>query len=210
MGSRTGFVEVPFATALELTAGWHAELGREQSVQALPPGLLDQLIRLAPLQSPWRRELLVEAGGWTAYFNNDVRGGDPTEWVEHLARVARRRGAVATHIPEDQYPFPLTRLDLVGATTRSVMAGVYDQGRWQFEAHGEVQPFEETSTYEARLIHHRFTRSMLVRYLLALGIDADRASFYGRGVLIEQTGAARELDLVTARSRYAYDRRASP
>src|SRR5581483_12265601 len=100
LGSRLGFVELAFLEAVERTLAWRAGEGRSGRVQRLDaPGLLAQLARLAPLQTPWRRELLVETDGpWTAYFNNDSRGGDPVAWVERMTRETRRRGVVATHI----------------------------------------------------------------------------------------------------------------
>lgn len=209
LGSRAGFAQLAFDDAVARTLDWRAQGGRAGRVLRLEAsGLLTHLVRLAPLQAPWRRELLVETHGpWTAYFNNDSRGGDPGPWVERVAREARCRGVVATHIPEDQYPFAITSFELHGPRRRSVLAGVH-HGRWGFEAQGEAQPFEETATYSARLERNRFTRAMLLRYLAALGIDADRPSFYARGVLIASGIRDRSaLDLVTARSRYAYDRR---
>jgi len=46
------------------------------------------------------------------------------------------------------------------------------EGRWVFNASGEVQPFETVGANERRRIRDRFTSSMLDSYLNALGIDA--------------------------------------
>lgn len=211
LGSRIGFLERPFEVTLEATLAWHAELGRDETRTDLPDsGLLEQLLHLAPLQAPTRRRLLVETtGGWTAYFDNDMRGGDPAPWVTQLGQGLGCRGVVAAHIPEDQYPYATTEFHLVGDPSRSVMAGLFEDA-WHFEASGMPQPFEDALTYDARLVRNRFTRSMLIRYLQALGIDVERQAFYGRAVLLESTDptVAAELDVFTARSRYAYSRRA--
>jgi hypothetical protein len=210
LGSRVGFVEWPFEEVVAATLAWRAELGRRDTRTDLrAAGLLAHLLRLAPLQAPPCRQLLVStSGAWTASFDDDMRGGDPTAWAGTLVARLGCRAVVATHIPEDQYPYPATEFHLLGADDRVVTAGLFED-EWHFEAAGPVQPFEEPATYDARVVRNRFTRARLVRYLLALGIDVDEAAFYGRAVLLESAPAAKatELDLATARSRYAYSRR---
>lgn len=64
--------------------------------------------------------------------------------------------------------------------------GLFDSGRWSFEARGQEQPFEDPEAYGSKAVRERFTRPMLLRYLSALGIDADTASDYGAALLIQQ------------------------
>ena len=68
---------------------------------------------------------------------------------------------------------------------RTIDCGVFDSGRWTFEARGTEQPFEELEAYDSQRVRDRFTRSMLLRYLSALGIDADEMSAYGPASLVQ-------------------------
>ena len=48
---------------------------------------------------------------------------------------------------------------------RWLSAGIFDDGRWEVEALGEPQPFEEAE--------RPLDRELLLRYLTELGIEAD-------------------------------------
>lgn len=152
--------------------------------------ILQRLRRLDPLQSPSMRELVVEHGdGWTANLQNDHLGGDSLSWMHNACKALGCRGVVATHIPIGHYPYPATQLEFRergagGVTERAISAGIFDEGRWRFDVHGEVQPFEDPSRYGRRRIHERFDRDLLLRYLRALGIDADDEDAYGDAVLV--------------------------
>jgi hypothetical protein len=74
---------------------------------------------------------------------------------------------------------------------RAIYAGVYDEGTWQFDAFGRVQPWEEPERYEERRLRDRFDRELLLRYLAALGIDADDPASYGESALIQTRAAFR-------------------
>jgi hypothetical protein len=152
-----------------------------------PRPILEQLGLLDPLQTPPKKQLLVAThGGWTAHLHNTHLGGDSTAWTHHLGGVLRCRAVLATHIPVGQYPYPATQLEVRGdGHTRSVSAGVFDEGRWQFEAFGPEQGWEEPDRYRARRIRDRFDRELLLRYLELLGIEPDDPAFYGEGILVE-------------------------
>ena len=160
------------------------ELGREP--------ILEQLARLDPLQTPSMRELVVAHGeSWTANFTNDHLGGDSDSWVSNRVDALECRGVIATHIPAGHYPYPATQFELFGpggdalGYLRTISAGIYDEGTWRFDAHGEVQPFEDVARYDERRISDRLSRDLLLRYLAALGIEADNPDAYGQGILIE-------------------------
>jgi len=175
--------------------------------------VVDQLRLLVPLQAPPKRELIVgTSGGWTAHFDNSMLGGDPVSWVGHLSRQLDCQGVIATHIPRSQYVYPSTQFELLGPTgekplqyVRTISAGIYDEGHWRFDTWGAEQPFEESQMYSRRLVRDRFTRQMLLRYLSALGIEADDPAFYGDGVLIENRARwrTRTLSIPDARREYA-------
>jgi len=168
---------------------------------------------LQPLQTPPQRELVVStSGGWTAHFDNSLLGGDSVSWVGHLSRLFDCRGVIATHIPRGQYSLPATQFELLGPNgekplryVRTVSAGIFDEGHWRFEAYGDEQPFEEVEAYSRRLVRERLTRAMLLRYLSALGVEADEPAFYGDGVLVERRVRfrSRTMTLDEARRDYA-------
>ena len=188
IGWQLGFLEAQFAEVWAAHEAWRTDI--EIRVEVVPlrgVALLDQLARLAPLETPPKRELVVAAGGgWTAHTTNDHLGGDSMSWVGHLSHVLGCRGVIATHIPRGQYRYPATQLQLFvqGGEVRTIACGIYDEGRWLFETYGPVQPFEEPERYQRRLKRERFDREMLLRYLAALGIRADEPDFYGDGVLV--------------------------
>jgi hypothetical protein len=139
-----------------------------------------------------RRLLVGTTGRWTAIFDNSRGGGDAWPPTSHLSRDDVR-GVIATHIPREQSSLPATQFHLLGPEgepplryVRTIDAGVFDSGRWQFETRGTVQPFEDVDAYEARRIRDRFNRPMLLEYLAALGIVADEPGFYREAVLVQE------------------------
>ena len=118
---------------------------------------------------------------------------------------------LATHVPREQYRFPATQFELLGPEgeqplhyVRTVSAGIFDSGRWSFEAHGAVQPFEQIARYGARRVRDRLTREMLVQYLQTLGIHADDPDFYGTCHLFQEnaTYERRTMSVEQVRTEY--------
>jgi hypothetical protein len=145
---------------------------------------------------PYRKRLFVEVGdGWTAVFDNSRGGGDPDPVVGGSAMRLGVVAVLAGHSDPSQTPLPATQFHLMGPSgkpplmyVRTIDVGKFDSGRWTFLVSGTPQPFEQLARYEARLIRERFTRSMLLDYLRALGIRPDDPSEYGAGVFeIEET-----------------------
>lgn len=191
LGQTVGLVELELAGAVEAyrawTRGWLPP--RPSFEQVRGALLIDQLPRLLPFEMPYTRRLLVAHGRrWTAIFDNSRGGGDPYPAVAELSRLAGTRGVVAGHTLQEQYAYPATQLHLFGSQgdyVRTIDCGVFDSGRWSFEVHGTEQSFEEPDAYNSRRVRDRFTRPMLLRYLSALGIEADRTSSYGLAVLVQ-------------------------
>jgi hypothetical protein len=192
VGWRVGFLERPFEEVAAAQLGWLDELAnwilrfRVERLGSEP--ILDQLVRLDPLQTPPKHQLLVANGAsWTAHFTNDHLGGDSVSWVGHLSRVLGCHGVLATHVPVGHYSYPATQFELLAPEgepplhyVRTVSAGVFDEGRWEFEALGEPQPFEEAG--------RRLDRDLLLHYLSVLGIEADDPAAYGEGMLVRTRG----------------------
>ena len=213
IGWHVGFLNRPYSEVVDATRAWGRVehwVDSELPAMALP----ERLQRLAPLQMPPKRELVLPAGErWTARLDNGLDGGDSVSWVGQISSVLGCQGVLATHIPIGQYAFPCTMFELVGPDgppplhyIRSITAGIFDNGRWHFDLHGKQLPFEEPDAYSARRKRDRFIRPMLVRYLAALGIMVDDPEIYGRAsTLIESRGdyESRAMTITQARAEYA-------
>jgi hypothetical protein len=195
LGCGVGFVERPLRDVLKANESWARGLGRRWAPRSLGNRpLYDQLLALAPLQMPSRRQIIVgTTGRWTMHANNSRIGGDSGGWVGAMSKRLGCRGVSAHHIPVDQYPYPSTQLELFGPDgkpplgyVRTISAGIYDEGHWKFLVSGEGQPFEEVQRYGERRIGDRFNREVLIRYLGALGIRADDSGFFTTATLLEE------------------------
>jgi hypothetical protein len=204
LGWTIGFLARPLAVTQEATLRWHAAFAVKRDMlelRGLP--IVDALARLTPLQTPPGRELLVDVrGGWTAHFHNNHLGGDSASWTYHLSGVLGCEGVIASHIPVEQYPCPGTTFEVCGPDARSVRLG-RDGGRWTFAARGRPRPYEEVEAYGRKPVCERFTRAMLVRYLAALGIDADDETAFGDALLMDcGPGQPRTSTLAETRAEY--------
>ncbi len=151
--SSIGFLEPPLSEAANGLARWRRSLGRTVRVERPTEDFPEVLHHLEPLTGGTpRRELLVSAGRWTAYFDNFINGSDPEGPVGFLTReigcqlvvirngphLADRQAAGRLHSSSVQFllfgPLPTEFINYV----RSV-AVVYDE-RWQFVAAGTEQP----------------------------------------------------------------------
>ena len=191
--SSIGFLELPLEEAAAGVEHWTKSLGKSGRVQHPSEGFPEVLHRLEPLTGGARpRQLLVNAGQWTAYFDNSLRGTDASPVVGHLAEELGCRGVTIRTSPctvglpgirDGRYGS--VQFELFGPSqtdylnyVRSV-AVAFDGHRWQFVLAGTEQPFEETDFYRARRVRDRFTSEMLERYCKALGIEVFDPSFYG-------------------------------
>jgi hypothetical protein len=213
IGWAVGFLERPYLEVVDATKGWN-RVERFAATELPPLPLSERLLRLAPLQQPPKRELLLPAGErWTAHIANSILGGDSVSWVGALSGELGCQGVIATHVPIGQYTHPCTQFELLGPNgppslryIRTITAGVFDSGRWTFEVSGDQLPFEEPDAYQQRRKRDRFTRPMLIRYLAALGIHADDPQIYARaGILFESLSdyVPRTMTLSEARTAYA-------
>ncbi|HVF03284.1 MAG TPA: hypothetical protein VNA20_00450 [Frankiaceae bacterium] len=191
LGRGVQYVEAPFDATLAELLRWRRGLGKTVRVSK-PRAFEEALVALTPFEAPWTRELLAPCGDrWTAYLNNFVNGGDITASAIVVAMRLGVRHVVADHSPKDR-GMAATQLWLSGPEGEPplmyirTVASVCEDGRWAWDARGEVQPFERTERYEARLVRERFDRPLLVEYLAALGIPADDDDAYGPGVVVTE------------------------
>ena len=194
IGWRVGFLRAPFDRVLRVTLEWWRSLlpGVDETDLAVP--FPDALLSLAPIQTPWTREVIgrTSSDEWTAHFTNNHLGGDSASWCGHLSGVVGCDAVDASHIPVGQYPFPATSFTKTTPHAspalrqhRHVRAGKYDSGRWEFFETGEPLPFEERERYGAKRIRDRFDQEMLLRYHGALRIHADDPAFWVGGSLLQ-------------------------
>ena len=191
--SSIGFLELPLEEVAFGLEEWRRSLYAKVTRNRLDEGFPRVLHRLEPLTGgAVPRELLVSAGGWTAYFDCSVRGTDADPVIRRLARTLGCGGVTIRATPSTA-GLPGIRDGRYGSVqfqmfgpietewlnhVRSV-AVAFDGNRWQFVQAGTEQPFEETDTYKVRRVRDRFTSEMLERYCKAIGIEVFDPSFYG-------------------------------
>ncbi len=172
----------------------------------------DSVRALDPLEAPWTTELLIDCGKWTCYLNNGIDGGDPTAAAPYLTRTLSCQCVIGHHVPPFGPGHCSTRFSLLGPSGAPplgylrVISAHRHQGGWRWQSSGTVLPFEHADRYVARRIKCRFDRSLLVEYLVALGIRVDDADFYGEGVALRQlvTGGRRQETVAQVRERFGW------
>jgi hypothetical protein len=216
LGWRIGFLRAPYPRVREVTLKWKQELseGTSHSLEVQDLGgqsLLESLRTLDPLQTPPKRELLVSTrSGWTAHFMNNHLGGDSQSWTGHLSRILGCQSILASHIPRDQYSHPSTQFTVGGDSPRTIGCGKYDSGRWEFFTSGDPLDFEETARYSVLPIRDRFDRPMLIRYLVANGIEPDDPGFWGEATRIQKVAPWESRESTVADHRRKYGMKEAP
>jgi len=192
IGWSVQFVDVPARDLLDELVRWRTGLGHRTEVSS-PRPYPDVLEDLTPFESPWTRELVLPCGDrWSAYLNNGRNGGDPTASAHAVAARLDARRVMGMHAPRHGPGHQSTQLWVHGPGgegpsqhVRTLTADAAD-GRWSWYALGEPFDFEDTDRYTARRVRDRFDRSLLLRYLAALGIPADDDASYGPGVIVQE------------------------
>ncbi|GAA4301480.1 hypothetical protein [Klenkia terrae] len=188
-GCTVQFVAAPRDVVLEDLLRWRSGLGQRTRVVDGPEGELDEVL---PGRSPWRRELLVAGGRWTAYLNDGLRGGDPTASAVVVARRLGVPHVVAQHLPSYGPGHAATQLWVSGPDgapplmLQRTLSATATDGRWAWHASGAPLPFEDLDRYRARRIQDRFDRPLLLRYLADLGITPPAGVSPADAVLVEQ------------------------
>jgi hypothetical protein len=210
LGWSLGFLEAPSELVLPRLRAWRDDLGMPQKVRRAGTSWPGCLHALEPLTTPWTREILAAHGdAWTVYLNNGIDGGDPFPVTGHLADLLGVRWVIATHQPMTSAGHASTQLWLSGphgdAPLRYIrtIAAYAEDRRWSWETSGPVQIFERPAAYRAGRIRDRFSRSLLVDYLAALGISVDDDHQYRGAVTVERRRAwhPRRLTFRTGRKR---------
>src|SRR5581483_11791669 len=187
-----GFFEAKLRDISKALLNWRQEHSNEQEIRYLELDLSKGLSLLEPLTSLRRRELLVSTrSNWTAYFDNSLRGGDPTGTLSHLSLILKCRSLAIDCYPDipdkgdgQRGCWGAVQFQLFSPEKKEFLnyertvSVVNDGGKWEFNASGTVQPFENKEAYKSKRIKDRFTPEMLERYCSALGIEAFSKEFY--------------------------------
>jgi hypothetical protein len=206
MTSEIGFIEVESGTVARAFIDWQSAIfaPRGVSIESKELGVstleaaLKCLLPLASIQ-PTRSVFVPTTGGWTAYFENGVKGTDAMPAMSYLAKILKVRSLRAVAIPDaaaNGGRYGATIIEVYGPEAREFLnyvrsvACANDGGKWVFTTAGTPLPFEEPSLYKARRTQDRFTADMLNRYLSAIGISAFDEEFYrcSSATLIEKVG----------------------
>jgi hypothetical protein len=193
--SQIGYVEVGLEPAVELYAAWLRGLGRPFEVRDLTEdGLPFAFHRLEPLTIPGAdRQLLVEIGGWTAYFDNGLHGTDPVSPIGYLTRVARAQGLMICAIAEAGRRLGAFKWELLAPyptaflNYRRTVSLVHDDTRWIFETYGDPLPFEDVERYAAPRKRDRFDSSLIEAYSHELGLRVFDPNAYGPRIALIET-----------------------
>lgn len=196
--SCVGFLRSPLADVAEALVSWRREIFGTAKAFSLAGGLDKNVAALEPLtDGGWTKELLVATKNpeWVALFEGRVPHGNQDSSVGNLSCELSVEGLVVDSIPtvlpvrlgSRQFEMyspragnPLNSLRAVSLT--------HSGSRWEFEAFGEVQNFEDVSAYRRRRkrtdSHHRCW-SIIVRrwdWLRSMAVSiAGRACSCGIG-----------------------------
>ncbi|MBY5162884.1 hypothetical protein [Salsipaludibacter albus] len=196
--SSIGFVERPLDEATAALAQWRRDLYPKVEVSRRRgfPGVLHLLEPLTGGSRP--RELLIDVGEWTAYFDNGLRG---TDAVSAIGVLSRRLGCQGLAVRAGPYTADHDGSDLRGPVQFELFGPLpteflnyvrtisvaFDGTRWRFDATGTQQRFEQPEAYRASRIHDRFTSEMLERYCQALGVDVFNPEAYGPEAILTES-----------------------
>ncbi len=213
--SSIGFLQAPLDEVAKAVEEWRRSLYDHVSIDRLDGSMADMFRRLEPLTGGARpRELMVGAkSGWSAYFDNSLRGTDAVSAVGYLSTAMACQGLAITAVPHT-VGRPNVRAGRLGAVQFELfgplrtefanyvrtVSTTHDGSRWRFLATGTEQAFEDPSAYARRRIRDRFTSDMLEQYCRALDVDPFNQHFYGpdavfveSSVPMAQSGASMSL-----------------
>jgi hypothetical protein len=180
-----GLVRAPSADAAEAFAAWQRSIlstkgSSHVAVKQLPYGLRECFEGLLPLVTPvpTKHLFIPTTGPWTVFANNFHLGTDavaPMSMVSGLLRtdgmrvVAHRQKFDPSSRRISQYGATILEYYSHGKTQRSI-ACANDGGKWVFYAGGEPFGFENLEAYQRKPVKERFSKELLLGYLVQLGV----------------------------------------
>ena len=208
---KLAFIDAAASDVAEVLATWRLELGREPAVSAVTGSFRDLLGGLQPLGFGYRELVLPTTSRWISYWSNDFNGPDPAP----LGYLAERMACRALFLMWSPAPGQeANRFELYADhptfflnIERTIQVGRNDDGAWQFDASGDVQPFEDLTAYRSRRLVDRLTPAMIADYAQALGVQPFDVDFYGDAGWLVTTGDPRpdvRATIAELQKRYGY------
>jgi len=133
IGQTIQFIEAEANRVKVAITTWRASLEQRLEVRAVGayPACLTSL---EPLEWPWTRELIVDAGPWTLYMNNQKNGGDSSSCAGVISKMLEVR-CVTVHQPRTPVGHASTQfwINRPGETPSQhrVLAAHAEDGRWE-------------------------------------------------------------------------------
>jgi hypothetical protein len=165
---------------------WQATLGVAWRVIHTDTSLEATLEALLPLSNGKRRRAFIATrSGWTAQFQNGIKGSDPFPVMNlFAARLGVLAMRVCSTTIDKLYTSNIWEVyappHLGGSSFnyRRSIAVANDGGKWTFDQSGAPYGFEDLASYSAFRKRDRFTREMLERYLAAFDLYPFDEKFY--------------------------------
>lgn len=182
-----GLIQAPVADVASELLNWHNSIGIQYDQTMIDSSLPDAFRALLPLCNAKQRRLFVATvAGWTAYFQNGIRGSDP---FPVMSMLAARMGVLSMRVcatpPSATWAAtiwevyaPENRGGQPPLNYRRSIAAANDGGKWVFEQSGDPFDFEKTELYTRRRKRERFNRQVLCEYLEKFALRPFNDSFY--------------------------------
>lgn len=202
--SAIGFIQLPVSEAAEALAAWWRSIASPVRLDSLDEPFPASLCRLLPLQVGGRsRALLVDQGGWSAYFDNGAIGTDPISAMTVLCQINHCAGAALVAIPDapprgGSLQFQTFSPERTQFLNHARTVGIArESGRWRYDAYGDPEPFEAIEAEGVPGGRDRLSTDTLARYSAALGFAPFDPAAYGRSILVTSTpdGTLQDISL---------------
>ena len=232
--SSFGFIEKESNDLVDCYQDWimeiNARLDRSKrskfSFRKVTGSLETVLLNLVPLSAGGsdRNLFIPTRSKWTAFYENGVRGTDPSP-ISYLAERCNCRSIWIVATPfiqkneesrgfEGALIFELYGPENSGTMTQNIIRSIRlekDIGKWSFSLTGAPLPFENLKKYESRYKKDKFTLDLMNEYLLELGIDAFQESFYlptgTKAFFTKESTKYKLIHLSLYKAKHYYDRK---
>lgn len=189
-GERFGFVKTDASTLSDYIYHWRTNIQGRHSRTIVSQNMYAVAPTLRAPVSTWDIDQFMVVSTqnpeWVAYFDNSVRGGDPSATLELAARDLNTQAVLVGARPfvSDNSNDPL------GAYQFWYMLGGGDEARtidliqesagphYHFEEQGPLQDWELPEQYRSVNLNERFDLELLEKYCKALGLDVYDTGFY--------------------------------
>lgn len=178
-----GLIRAPCGDAAQAFAEWQTRIlagGSDVVVKRLTAGLRSCFETLLPLVAPvpTKHLFVATASRWSLFAQNFHLGTDARGPMIMLSKILNTDALRAVSRKEltdhqsgrvTQYGSTILEYYSQGKQRRAV-ACANDGGRWVFHSSGDPFEFENLKAYQAIVVEERFSRKLLIEYLVQLGV----------------------------------------